>query len=679
MSLQPQSHANYNAIVGNSSPFAERYVGVDLAITGPNVFVCLDSHFQPIGKPLYARFGSPELDDVLTTVRHGLAPDAPVFWIMEPTGGAWPGMVAYLTSRGEQFLFMPATRRSSSLRKSLSPSVKSDVVDAMALAKTPIVDHRMTPLSLPSPSLQALKRLVNLLNDCSDDIAKVKLRLRAAVELYNPGALRLIIGDGDFTPVIIRFIQQCWDPRAVTSEDQLREFLITKGRGPKLQEKKLLELWTLCQRNATLLQAYTVAGHLPAECSSLGIEIQMLLEQFKAIESRRDKLEVERDRWMESFPGGRSIQTLYGIGGHIAAEIIAYTGDINRFKNVKAYKCYVGLISGSTQSGGDKPPVNTSIHRRGPSTLKQAFYLAAKTAIRWDPQLAEFAVRLQNRQKNYVQVIVAVANKLVARVYSLLKRSAAQTDSNTTIVYQLKTPEHSLIAPEDAKALIDAQYRMRSKRYPNPSRGEVADTIDASVETSTLSEESPAPASTPTPVSTPASTSAPATAQTDARGRIEDARGSSRALVNILTTQLSMELAQKGAKESSRPRLLPPALASSNGTAFRIEVTSHTPPGGLTTGLPEREMANAVHTSDEAMVFQSALARRGDSDWLERIECCTVSQEMRQRLRASLALLVAEDQGSLWDLLGKPHPIEFLVNASLDLYLRRQEQKMLRR
>lgn len=666
MSAQPFSSPDTHAIPGNSVPFALRYVGIDLAINGPHVFVCLDQHFQPIGPPLRARYGSLELDEVLAFVRKGLPDGAPVYWIMEPTGGAWPTMVAFLVSRGERFLFMPSTRRSCSLRKSLSPTVKNDAVDAMALAKSPVVDHRMLPLSLPSPALQALRRLVNLLNHCSDEMARVKLRLRAAVDLYNPGALRTILGDGDFTPVIIRFIQECWDPRTVLSEEHLREILITKGRGPKLQEKKLQTLWQLIRRNAELLSAYDTAGHLPAEPTSLAFEITSLLDQFKSIELRRQALEVERERWMNSFPGGQSIQTLYGIGGHIAAEIIAYTGDISRFKNLKSYKCYVGLICGSVQSGGDKPAVNTTIHRRGSNTLKQAFYLAAKTAVRWDPQLAEFARRLQDRHKEYAQVMVAVANKLVSRVYSLLKRSAALAAGEDAIEYQLMTPEHHRIAPEDAKTLIDAQYRMKSKRCPNPPRGEVTDAAQKS-DTGSGSQE------------TDRQPLAPAYERAQAQAPV-DTRTHTREPPRLNDAQASLPSGD-AAQQHRKSLRLPPTSGPGRQAAFRLDVeleaSGEMEPAPSQNGATPRDAIPPTLRTIESGVLPSLPA--STKDWNALISRSTVSEQMRERLRVSVELLMAEDVGSLWSYLQTPQPEHEPIEAMLKLFLKRQEMRALRR
>lgn len=457
-----------------------RTVGIDLAITGPSVCVMVDAQYNKIGSSWKFREDVESLDQMWNRCRAGLAADDEVAFVMEPTGHAWMRVVAFLRSQGERHLYVPSMRKFSALRKTLNVGVKNDELDALALAKLPAVAREvLRPVGQPTPGEFALKRVVKLYEQATTEIVRMKTRLQAFMTLLNPGVMS-VLAEHDFTEAARRFIREVWDPRVVTSQEDLAKRLDPDGR--LLEPETLTKVFELCRKNAEFVSRCERAHSLPAPPELLKLESTHLLQALEQAESRQTQLIVERDRLVKQLDPEGTLRSIVGIGPQIASVIYAYSAPIERFASLRDYKGYIGLVPGSSQSGGDKQPRGGKITKAGPNPLKAAFYQGAMVAVNWDPELAAFAVRLQDRGLAYAQVMVAVANKLIARAYAVLKRKsrAAQLEANVEaeqrqlragLGYELRAPEGQSVSKSEGKQLIDGRYRLKSARRPNPARG----------------------------------------------------------------------------------------------------------------------------------------------------------------------------------------------------------------
>ena len=114
------------------------------------------------------------------------------------------------------------------------------------------------------------------------------------------------------------------------------------------------------------------------------------------------------------------ITSIKGIGPVNALMTIVYTENFTSFTNPRTYAVYTGVIPFDHSSG-------TSVKRRkrvshlANKELKQELNQAAKTAIIWDKELAEYAVR-KLQSKPYGLVLNNVKFKLILRMFSLVKR-----------------------------------------------------------------------------------------------------------------------------------------------------------------------------------------------------------------------------------------------------------------
>lgn len=115
------------------------------------------------------------------------------------------------------------------------------------------------------------------------------------------------------------------------------------------------------------------------------------------------------------------LQSLPGFGPVIAAQVIGEIGSIERFSGAKQVVAYAGLDPSIRRSG-------TSIHSTGPITkrgsphLRQALFIAASVARRYDSDLKAVYEHKRSQGKSYRQAVVHIARLLTYRLFVVWKR-----------------------------------------------------------------------------------------------------------------------------------------------------------------------------------------------------------------------------------------------------------------
>jgi transposase len=114
------------------------------------------------------------------------------------------------------------------------------------------------------------------------------------------------------------------------------------------------------------------------------------------------------------------VQSIKGIGPVTAVALLVYTKGFERFDNAKQLACYCGVVPFKKESGTSvryKPTVSPFANKK----LKTLLHLCALSAIKNDNELHLYFERKVMEGKNKMSVINAVRNKLVHRVYAVLR------------------------------------------------------------------------------------------------------------------------------------------------------------------------------------------------------------------------------------------------------------------
>ncbi|MGH8338090.1 MAG: IS110 family transposase [Gammaproteobacteria bacterium] len=114
------------------------------------------------------------------------------------------------------------------------------------------------------------------------------------------------------------------------------------------------------------------------------------------------------------------IRSIPGCGPKLAAQFLAYVGDVRRFKSAKALAAFVGVTPRQKQSGSS---VNgrTTISRAGHARARKALYMPGLVAKRYNPVVMAMAKRLESRGLAPKAIVGASMHKLVHLIYGVIK------------------------------------------------------------------------------------------------------------------------------------------------------------------------------------------------------------------------------------------------------------------
>ena len=149
-----------------------------------------------------------------------------------------------------------------------------------------------------------------------------------------------------------------------------------------------------------------------------------LEEQLASLQRRIADLEREIEAATKQDPEHRHqmvlLTSIPGIGMITAARFLAEVPDFRRFAHADQLAAYAGLVPKVHNSG-------TSVYRKptlskaGNAHLRNAFYMPALNAARFNPVIRRFADRLAARGKAKMTIVAAVMRKLLQLAYGVLK------------------------------------------------------------------------------------------------------------------------------------------------------------------------------------------------------------------------------------------------------------------
>lgn len=111
------------------------------------------------------------------------------------------------------------------------------------------------------------------------------------------------------------------------------------------------------------------------------------------------------------------LKSIPGIGGYLAAAILAELGDLRRFDNERQLSNYIGLVPGIHQS--DESSRKVGLTPRSRSLLRSYLIEASWIALRRNPQMQIYYRKHMGKEPK--AIIVKVAHKLVRAMLSVIK------------------------------------------------------------------------------------------------------------------------------------------------------------------------------------------------------------------------------------------------------------------
>jgi transposase len=147
--------------------------------------------------------------------------------------------------------------------------------------------------------------------------------------------------------------------------------------------------------------------------------IESLTAQIKETDSKISELINSDQRLKELFT---IIKSVDGVGPIIAAQMISKTNEFKSFNDPRKFACYSGIAPFAYQSGTSIKGKMRVSHMAN-KTMKSLLHLAAMAAVVAKGEMQEYYKRKVSEGKNKMSVINAVRNKLIARIFAVVKRN----------------------------------------------------------------------------------------------------------------------------------------------------------------------------------------------------------------------------------------------------------------
>lgn len=162
-------------------------------------------------------------------------------------------------------------------------------------------------------------------------------------------------------------------------------------------------------------------NHTDKEIIKLNKQLILLLDkQIKTIEKKMVEI-IESD--IELKDKYARIQTVPGVGKVLATMLIVKTNGFTEILSARKMACYSGVVPFDHRSGSSiyyKPRVSTMADKE----LKKILHLAALSSIRLKNDLALYFQRKVLEGKNKMSVLNAIRNKIIHRVYAVIKNNS---------------------------------------------------------------------------------------------------------------------------------------------------------------------------------------------------------------------------------------------------------------
>ena len=393
------------------------WVGMDLGKRFHQVVV-LDVGMAPVVTPFRVRRGRTGVQTLLERLRGvGVSARESVVTI-EATGNYWNELVGRLRMEGcEVYLVHP--KKAHDLRKFYRDHTKTDVIDAEALARMPLVDGNLKPVWSAPPTVQTLLRLCRLRWKYRCRIADVKRRISTFSEMVVPGIDSVM--PVRYSKSARVFLRRYLAPSKARRLGKKRLVeILSKAAWGKFSAKKSDELWA-CIENAP---------DLGWKAGDLLFEINVQLDELEALEHQVERLDARIAELYSEVDPEQRLKRVAGLGEFLSAAITAHIGEVSRFPSSKHLVSYSGLVTRVKHTAGHAKP-GQAMSKRGSPFLRAWAYLGAACARQYDDELKAYYERLRGRGKHYNVALCATAARLLERAYNILSERSVETTVET--------------------------------------------------------------------------------------------------------------------------------------------------------------------------------------------------------------------------------------------------------
>lgn len=338
-----------------------------------------------------------------------------VLIVMEATGIYHLNLLSYLLEKGLNVstvnpMFIHAFTKSLSLRKT-----KTDAKDAHIISIFAKRSHATIRLS-SALDLENIKPIVREKEKLTNQISAIKTDIKSIVNQIFPEMLK---NTNIFSKSSLNLLLQAPSKRIIRNlkERTIKRYLsadITKGAKPKVSASEILSL----AKSSIGINNKSLEKILVSKIKQMSFMLSQLEEFNQLIESFVDEHHDNDIGLLTSIPG---------VGKPTAVSFLVELEDINNFKTYKQLTAFIGTDPSVFQSGSS---VNgkSSISKRGNAHLRRAIWHMARASTVWNETLKSYYDKKRSEGKTFKQSVIAVANKLIRIIFSMLKNNTKFQD-----------------------------------------------------------------------------------------------------------------------------------------------------------------------------------------------------------------------------------------------------------
>lgn len=152
--------------------------------------------------------------------------------------------------------------------------------------------------------------------------------------------------------------------------------------------------------------------------------IHNLSKQISSVETELMKMVKQDPEIQQMFILLTSIK---GVGQQTALYMIVYTNAFTKFKNSRKFASYSGIAPFPNQSGSSLSG-RTKISNLANKKIKSLLDLCARSAIQYNSEIKMYYHRRVSMGKNKRSTINIIRNKLVERMFAVIKRKTPYVD-----------------------------------------------------------------------------------------------------------------------------------------------------------------------------------------------------------------------------------------------------------
>ena len=375
------------------------FAGIDIA-SERHVLARLDDAGAAIGKPITISEDREGYDALLAALGR-----APVLIVMEATGHYWKNLFVVLTTAGHDVaLLNPLIARR--FQETNLARTKTDALDATGLARLAF-EKRPAPTHLHDEIAETLRELVRHRDRLRQDFDDRVRQLHRLVDLGFPEFTRYVRSLDSMLATCLLAEYPTAHAFARATPRRLAR-LRYDGRhfvGPELAH--------------SLVEAakHSVGQH---HGPAYKLQARHICQDLDTWRKRLAEIEHDIENLLNTHVTGKLITSIDGIGPQTAARIIAATGDPAHFKSAGAFAAFVGVVPALRQSGKQKG-ARAGIGNLGHARLRRALWMPVLSAVRLNPWLRAFYLRLRAAGKPPKLALIAAMRKLLHAVYSVAK------------------------------------------------------------------------------------------------------------------------------------------------------------------------------------------------------------------------------------------------------------------